>query len=125
MKAGPKDQIKAAPLDFSGLPEGRAERRLASSGGSDATDLDNIGDTGGMTGRSMASFSRLVYTVGNAGRSSPSGSSMPVWLRPAVRVIAGRICQTDKPASANSNVYTGDSSTKSSRNSYAYSAPAR
>ena len=29
MKAGPKGQIKAVPLDFSGLPEGRADRRLA------------------------------------------------------------------------------------------------
>lgn len=29
MKAGPKGQIKAAPLDFSGLPEDRAGRRLA------------------------------------------------------------------------------------------------
>jgi hypothetical protein len=82
MKAGPKGQIKAAPLDFSGLPEGRAERRLASSGGCDATDLDNIGDIGGMTGRSMASFSRLVCTVGSAGRSSPSGSSMPYGCAP-------------------------------------------
>ena len=29
MKAGPKGQIKAVPLDFSGLPEDRAGRRLA------------------------------------------------------------------------------------------------
>lgn len=29
MKAGPKGQVTAAPLDLSGLPEGRAERRLA------------------------------------------------------------------------------------------------
>ena len=35
------------------------------------------------------------------------------------------ICQTDIPASANSSVYTGYSRTKSSRNRYAYSAPAR
>ena len=29
MKAGPKGQIRAAPLDFSGLPGDRAGRRLA------------------------------------------------------------------------------------------------
>ena len=34
------------------------------------------------------------------------------------------ICHTDNPVSLNSSVYTGYSRTKSSRNRYAYSAPA-
>jgi hypothetical protein len=58
-----------------------------------------------------------------ASAHAPDGTSNPR-LDTDQKRNSDEICHTDSPVSLNSSVYTGYSSTKSSRNRYAYRAPA-